>query len=432
MKLALQLAYRNLVRSGLRTWLNVGVLAFAYLIILFYNGILDGWNQQAKRDSIAWEFGDGHFLNSNYDPLDPFTILDGHGIYPGIVSKHPQAQPDASENVSPGSGDKEKSGYRLIPILVRQASIYPEGRMLPVALKGIDTEQDRLELPTQLLKESSAEIPALLGQNMAQSAGLEEGDQVLIRWRDKNGTFDAANITIVKVFKTNVPMVDRGQIWIPIRKLWQMTGLDHHASMLVAAGKLGEEEIKAISNRTRVESKVVTGKTSKAIAGPQWTWLSQDDLLTDINEIIDVKKKSASIMYLLLLAIALLAIFDTQVLSVFRRQKEIGTYISLGMTRQQVVGLFTVEGSMYSIFAMIIGSAIGLPLLKWVSNIGIAFPVSADTGIAIAERIFPVFGVTLILSTILLVVVSATIVSYLPSRKIAKMNPVDALKGKLQ
>jgi ABC-type antimicrobial peptide transport system permease subunit len=30
-----------------------------------------------------------------------------------------------------------------------------------------------------------------------------------------------------------------------------------------------------------------------------------------------------------------------------------------------------------------------------------------------------------------LVVAAATLVSFLPSRKIAKMNPVDALKGKM-
>ena len=41
-------------------------------------------------------------------------------------------------------------------------------------------------------------------------------------------------------------------------------------------------------------------------------------------------------------------------------------------------------------------------------------------------------GLQMVLMTILLVVIAATIVSYLPSRKISKMNPVDALKGKLQ
>ena len=146
-----------------------------------------------------------------------------------------------------------------------------------------------------------------------------------------------------------------------------------------------------------------------------------------------MKKVSGSIMYLLLLAIALLAIFDTQVLSVFRRQKEIGTYIALGMTRSQVVGLFTVEGSMYSLLAMLVGSILGIPLFAYLAKTGIAFPAaSQDMGIALADRIYPVFGVQLVLTTILLVVIAATIVSFLPARKISKMNPVLALKGKLQ
>ena len=49
----------------------------------------------------------------------------------------------------------------------------------------------------------------------------------------------------------------------------------------------------------------------------------------------------------------MLAIFDTQILSIFRRQKEIGTYVALGYTRREVVGLFTVEGTMHAVLAAI-------------------------------------------------------------------------------
>ncbi|MGB1038405.1 MAG: ABC transporter permease, partial [Bacteroidia bacterium] len=55
-----------------------------------------------------------------------------------------------------------------------------------------------------------------------------------------------------------------------------------------------------------------------------------------------------------------------------------------------------------------------------------------DMGIPISDTMYPVFGLGLIITTILLVIISATIVSYLPARKISKMNPVDAIKGKLQ
>lgn len=385
MKLAFQLAYRNLMGSGLRTWLNVSVLSFAFVVIIFYNGLIDGWNEQAKRDGVAWEYGKGQLLNENYDPFDPFTLEDGHGTL------------------------KDAQQKELIPVLIRQATIYPQGRMLSVALKGIDVNQTLIELPTYKLAQSKEVIPALIGKRMAETAKLKMGDQVLLRWRDKNGTYDAASVTVVDIFDTNVPTVDNGQVWIPIEKLWAMTELQNHATLYINA-----------SNRDNLQE-----------AG--WTFRSQKMLLKEISDIIEMKKSSGFIMYGLLLAISLLAIFDTQVLSIFRRQREIGTYIALGMTRLRVVGLFTIEGSMYSLLASLVGCLYGIPLFIYLANTGIGMPgYTENTGIIIAERIFPVYSLSLVLGTLVLVVLSSTLVSFLPSRKIAKMDPVDALKGKLQ
>lgn len=385
MKLAFQLAYRNLMGSGLRTWLNVSVLSFAFVVIIFYNGLIDGWNEQAKRDGVAWEYGKGQLLNENYDPFDPFTLQDGHGTL------------------------KDAQQKELIPVLIRQATIYPQGRMLSVALKGIDVNQTLIELPTYKLAQSKEVIPALIGKRMAETAKLKMGDQVLLRWRDKNGTYDAASVTVVDIFDTNVPTVDNGQVWIPIEKLWAMTELQNHATLYINA-----------SNRDNLQE-----------AG--WTFRSQKMLLKEISDIIEMKKSSGFIMYGLLLAISLLAIFDTQVLSIFRRQREIGTYIALGMTRLRVVGLFTIEGSMYSLLASLVGCLYGIPLFIYLANTGIGMPgYTENTGIIIAERIFPVYSLSLVLGTLVLVVLSSTLVSFLPSRKIAKMDPVDALKGKLQ
>ena len=53
-------------------------------------------------------------------------------------------------------------------------------------------------------------------------------------------------------------------------------------------------------------------------------------------------------------------------------------------------------------------------------------------GLPIAEKIYPAYSVGLVLSIMLIVIITTTIVSYLPSRKISKMNPTEAIKGKLQ
>jgi putative ABC transport system permease protein len=383
MKIAFQLAYRNLMGAGLRTWLNVGVLSFSFIIILFYNAWIEGWNQQAIRDLIAWEYGYGQLRHKDYDPTDIFTLKDANGTI---------------ENPS-----------HLTPVLVRQASIYPNGRMIPVLMKGIAEEQQIVSIPTVKFNEEQNYIPAIIGESMAESAKLKVGDQVLIRWRDINGTFDAATARIVDVFSSTVHTIDGGQIWIPIETMWQMTNMEDIATYFLA-----DEGFETKSSG-------------------EWDFYSQDDLLAEMRRIIRMERTSGSFMYLLLLGIALLAIFDTQVLAVFRRQKEIGTYISLGMTRKQVVGIFTVEGAMNSIFAATAGAIYGTPLFLYFAKNGITMPYdSAEVGVTMASTIFPVYSAFIIFFTVLLVVISSTIVSYLPSRKIAKMDPVQALKGKIQ
>jgi ABC-type lipoprotein release transport system permease subunit len=281
--------------------------------------------------------------------------------------------------------------------------------MLTIILKGIDPLQKILMIPSGSLTAKNVEIPAIIGKRMAEAAHLKKGDYVLVRWRDVNGTFDAREVVITDIFDSNVPTVDVNQVYIPLPVLQEMTGLKNEATLLVAAGTHHSTSLKG------------------------WSFKDTRFLLKEFDEMINAKKGGSRIIYLLLLSLALLAIFDTQVLSIFRRQKEIGTYIALGMTRAKVIWLFTVEGSMHSILALLLGSLYGIPLMLLIQNKGIPMPKSADqAGVAIAEKIIPFYSLGMIISTVLLVVLSATIVSYFPTRRISKMRPTDALKGKIQ
>ena len=164
-----------------------------------------------------------------------------------------------------------------------------------------------------------------------------------------------------------------------------------------------------------------------------WTFKNDEFLLKSITDLINVKKIGGLVIYIILLSLAMLAIFDTQILSIFRRQKEIGTYIAMGMTRGQVVTLFTLEGSMNSVLAGVLAALYGIPLLAWQASKGLSFAgVGKQYGMAMADRIFPAYSLGLVLVTVALIMLTTTIVSYMPSRKIASMNPTEALRGKLQ
>lgn len=388
--LSFKLALRNLLGAGLKTWLNVIVLSMSFVLIIFYNGMIDGWNEQAVNDTIAWEIGQGQLWHKDYDLYDPYTIQDAHAVVPTALKKE----------VQKGAA---------VPILLSQASVYPEGRMQNILLKGIPTHQKLLALPTASLKNSEEGIlNAIIGKSMAKNTKLKKGDNVLLRWRDSNGTFDAQEIHIAEVFDTNVPNVDGGQVWIDLEQMRTMTGMAGEATLFS------------------------TSENYQAVNDPTWVYKSTEVLLADLTAMIAAKKGGAAVMYILLMGIALLAIFDTQVLSIFRRQKEIGTYIALGMTRMQVVKLFTIEGGAHSILAVLVGALYGVPLFYYLTQVGIPVPTSSEeAGIPISSEIFPVYGMGLVLGTTLLIVVASTIVSYMPARKIARIKPTEALKGKV-
>jgi ABC-type lipoprotein release transport system permease subunit len=98
-----------------------------------------------------------------------------------------------------------------------------------------------------------------------------------------------------------------------------------------------------------------------------------------------------------------------------------------------VVRLFTIEGAMHSILSVVAGAIWGAPLLLMLTKNGFAMPKGTEGyGLTIAEKIFPVYGVGSVISMAIIVMVTTTIVSYLPSRKIAGMKPTEALRGKVQ
>lgn len=59
-------------------------------------------------------------------------------------------------------------------------------------------------------------------------------------------------------------------------------------------------------------------------------------------------------------------------------------------------------------------------------------PQAVDSyGMSIGEKIFPVYSAGLVVGTTALVMLVTTVVSFLPTRKIARLKPTDALRGKM-
>jgi len=388
-----KIAMKNILGAKLRTWLNVFVTAISFFMIIFISAMYDGMREHALQVSIDTEIAGGAYWHPNYDPLDPMTFEDAHSVPPDAVR---------------ALVDQKKA----IPVLVSQASIYPNGRIMPVIMKGINPEQNIVNMPTQMLANNDeVTIPVLIGQGMANDSKLEVGDSFTIRWLDADRTYDADEGIVVHIMDTENFKLDMGHIWVPLEKAQAMLAMEGEATYVTYA-----EGLSIVENKG--------------------DWVPRDVkyLIRDMEALIKADEPNAAIMYIILLALAAMGIFNAQVLSIFRRGKEIGTLMALGMTRSRVVGLFTLEGGLNAFLAVIMTVILFGPVLWYFGAYGINLGIDyseGQMGLIIAKRLIPVYSIGLLITTTIIVSIIVLIVSYMPSRRIARMKPTDALRGKV-
>ncbi len=150
-------ALKSLLGNGLKTWLNVFVLSISFVLIIILQGILKGWSNQAIDDTVKWQIADGQYWNEKYDPYDFFSL-------------------DSSLCEIPAHFIPDVEKQLLEPIMISQASVYNEGRLSGVLIKGIRPNQKLLELPTAILDTNIAEIPVIIGAFQAKQSKLRMND----------------------------------------------------------------------------------------------------------------------------------------------------------------------------------------------------------------------------------------------------------------
>jgi len=385
-----KIALKNLLGARLRTFLNVFVTSISFFMIIFITGLYDGMRQHAKQVTIDTEIAGGAYWHPLYDPMDPMSFEDSHSTLPQDI-------------------DGLVKNRKAVAVLVSQAAIYPNGRIMPVIMKGIDPSQSIVKMPTSTLeKNKNIDIPVLIGKGMANNTKLNIGDSFTIRWLDTDGTYDADEGTVVHIMDTENFKLDIGHIWIPLKKAQEMLAVKDEVTYVSYA--IGEKKVKDSEN---------------------WIHRNVDYLIQDIEAAIEADKPGNQIMFIILLSLSAMGIFNAQVLSIFKRGKEIGTLMALGMTRSKVVGLFTMEGGINAVLASALTVfPFGL-ILWWTAANGVPMPMDySEMGFMIAKQLMPIYSFSLIITTTIVVFCIVIIVSYLPSRRIAKMKPTNALRGK--
>lgn len=383
-----QIALKNFLRQGMRSFLNVLVTALAMVAVVFNLSLYNGFQEQAVRNMVLTDVAGGHYRMPDFDILAPMEWEDQTFQTPDVLSGLP-------------SSDKAE-------VLVLQGQIFPNRRLFPVQLRGMEMNQTLLDLPLNKLESWQAPvddvIPIIIGKQMAGKSHLHIGDGVVLRWRDRFGAVDALDAQVVDVVPLINPRIDEGVVWMR---------LDHLRQITQRAGEV-----------TWVGVKEFQG----AVVGTEFQ--VPEILLKDILNLIEQDRKYAVIIWVILIFLAGISVFNTQFLNIFKRQREIGTLMAFGMSPNRVVRLFTLEGSLAALAAVVVALILGTIIFAWFQSVGLDVSHLAESQIPIRENIFlKIKPVEVILSVVIIVVIMI-LVAWVPVRRISRVNPTQALRGR--
>ena len=382
------IAKKNFSRQGLRATLNVLVTALSIIALIFMLSLLNGFQAQATRNLVNTDVGGGHYRAPGFDILSP-TEWEDHtvNIPAPLLRLH----------------NKDKA-----EVLVLQGQLYPNRRLYPVQIRGISMEQSLLKLPLDNLKTFPKNIdgliPAVVGAKMAKKSHLQKGDTLTLKWRDKSGAVDAKDVLIVDVGDMLNPRVDEGVVWLRLDHLRAMTDREREVSWVAVRNYIGP----------------VVGFEFQPV----------ELLMGDLLALLRQDRMNSKILWAILMILVCISVFNTQMLNIFKRQKEIGTLMALGMESTRIVRIFTLEGGLAAVWALLVAVLLGLPFFIWFQGIGFDVSHLSESTLPIRETIYPDYQPMEIIYSLIIVFVLIVISAWLPVKKITRLDPTMALRGR--
>ena len=345
----LHIAWRNVFRHTRRTIITAAAISVGLSAMVFMNTMMNGVDKMASRNIIDYEtghlevFATGYYREEGAFPLD--TIIQDQDFIAGEIRDIPGVN-------------------AVTPRVKFQASINDGIDELPILGMGVDLQKDRevFEIANSVTEGVylQYEGDVLVGKDLAEDMDLEVGSFVTIITKDRNGTYNAYDLTVSGIINTGHPLFDRNVAIIPLEQAQELLAIGQGATELC---------IKARNENTLNDLK----KDLTARIGKDYEVLTWKELNAAIFEVSGFKRAGQFIIALVVVIIAAVGIINTMLMAVMERIPEIGTLKAMGFSNSGIVRMFIYEGGIIGVFGSFLGCLVGFLISLYIVYVGLDF-----------------------------------------------------------
>lgn len=402
-----KIAWRNVRRNGRRSLLSGSAIAIAAMAIVLLFSIIAGMN-----DDIAWNvqsYSTGRIRvrhkdfdeNAKLNPLhlrvmDPDALVEKIDNLEGVSAVSPRIN-------FPGIADPNDRNVKSMGV-------------------GVDFthELDFQDIP-KYLKEGRVPVSGsnetMIGSGLAGKLGVGLGDKFTVITTTMRRGPNAMTFEVAGIIRLPYALVDNLLFFVSLDRAQKLTGMGDAATEILVKF---DDSVSDKNAQAAVQSVLQEGGDTTA---RNWTELNTLVSFLSLAQII--YDYIAFIFFLL----ASTVIINTTMMVIFERTREIGTIGAMGMKGSEIVMLFFLEAAMIGVIGSFLGTILGTVFAWILSYTGINFGVAMEgvnfemssimyTRLNFRSTVFVFFFGSII----------AALASLLPSRRAAKIEPVEALR----
>lgn len=395
------MAWRNLRRNLRRSLLGGLAMVFGLLCLLVFQALKVGLHEE---------------MVLSVTRLDTAALqIVPAGYRPGLTRLQPLPHPERVAEVLQREDGLHYAARLKAPVLAMAGA-----GSASALLSGIEPEREaELTLIAGRVQQGGyLDRPGvLLGAELAESLGLQVGDQLKLLARSLFGQPVSRSLPVAGIYRTELESFDRNHLFVSLATAQQLLGAEGVVSEFAVA--LPPGEVSSLAARLR-----------QGLDPASYHVASWRELAPDVVQLIELNDTTMGLLAVIVFAIVALGIANAMSMSVYERFREFGILAALGSRPVGIVKLVLRESLLLGCAAALAGSLLGAALCAYLGAVGLDLSgfTSANNYFAsshvIHARLLPVD----LLAANLLTLATAVVAGCYPAVKAARLSPVEALR----
>jgi len=406
MILYLRLAWRNIWRHRRRTVIIVLAMGLSLGLMMFYDGLIDGFNQAIAGNAVRVLGGniqvhaDGYREKVDSNPLLP--LADDSAVIKAAL-----AQPNviaAGRRIQTGGLVSNHEGA------------------FPMTIIGIEPDA---EAPVSLIAEhvvdgrylqTDDEDSILIGNGLAQALSIKVGDRITMVGSDVHKQNRQRTMTVIGIYNVGISSIEKANAYISLGEAQNLFNLHGEST-----------EVQITLKKVGTEAAVVSALTPLL---PGYEVESWDKNYPELASAVNSKSAVMDIFSVIIVMIAGIGILNLLLMAIYERTREIGLLGAMGLKPYQIATTFILEGALIGVVGVAAGIAFGLLLNGSIMQVGMdysSFAGVADYMAFISGKVYPSFGVGKLPMRAGVELVIAVLAALIPALIAARREPSEAL-----